>query len=260
MKDMVEMEQDDVLGGGVVFDREAGRERLIGERARLDAILARATPAVGCGPGIPVAPARGLQVAVTPHVNAPKPDAIGRRDDYITQFTGWEGFKASRAADIFDDLDRRAAARTDKDGKPCKSPFTRSQVTVARLYRDLVERHDAGGMKCASMEARGGGGISGGEFIDAFVAEGQAIAWMQKQIGGGVAMSVRRVRPSARGQAGAQIIGDRALVDAICLHGRSFRDVLERHGWAVSGQNVKSLHAALAAALDRMNGAPHKSS
>ncbi|MBK4216122.1 hypothetical protein JJJ17_09310 [Paracoccus caeni] len=157
--------------------------------------------------------------------------------------------------DIFDDLDRRAAKLKDADGRPSQSPFTKGQVNIARLYRDLVERHDAGGMKLASLEGRtGGSGSAGRDFMDAYVAEGRAIQRLREAIGGGVALEVRRVRRSARGGECARLIHDRVLVDAICLHGKSFRDVLDEHGWSDAGPNIKALIPALSAALDRMQG------
>lgn len=236
----------------MMIDRKAAAERLENEAARLAAILARATPVEGSGPAIPIAPARGPQRSFTPHVVMPDEKAKG---GYKVEATGWRGFNAVKAMDIFDDLQRRAEARKDKDGNPGTSPFTKGQVNIARRYRDLVERHDAGGMKCASLETRGScGATSGGEFIDAFVAEGREIQRLQRLIGTGAAMVVRRVRPSARGEKGARIITDRALVDAICLHGKSFRQVLKAHGWTGSSRNIDMLIAALAASLDRMQG------
>ncbi|AZV00332.1 hypothetical protein [Paracoccus sulfuroxidans] len=224
--------------------REAAAARIAAERARLDAILHRATPVDGCGPAIPIAPARGPQIVVTPRRMVPDAkDATGWKVEEL----GWRGFNAVRATDIFDDLARRAAKRKDAP------PFTPGQVAVGRLYRDLVERHDAGGMRCASLEAgRGGSPSGGGEFIDAFIEEGRVIELLRRRIGHGVAMPVRRVRPSARGGDGARMIHDRVLVDDICLHGRSFQSVLERHGWTKTGRNVVALQCALAACLDRM--------
>lgn len=234
-----------------VFNGDQGAARRRSEQERLAAIIARATPVDGCGPAIPIAPARGPQVSFTPHVIMPDEKAEG---GWKVERTGWRGFNAARAADIFDDVDRRAT-RKGKDGTVGKSPFTKGQVNVARHYRDLVERHDAGGMRCASLEARRGSAPSGGgEFMDAFIAEGEMIQWYRARIGDGVAMAVRRVRPSKRGGPGARIISDRRLVDAICIEGRSFRDVLERHGWALDGKNIGKLVAALAAVLDRMQG------
>lgn len=224
--------------------------RMAVEAVRCRAIMARAAPAEGCGPGIPVAPARGATKAVTP--NVVMPDAKSKTG-YKVEATGWRGFKAVRAVDIFDDLERRERSRAEKEQREPRPAFTRAQVDIARRYRDLVERHDAGGMKCASLEARRGGGkSSGGEFIDAFVAEGDEIRLLQRRIGTGAAMVVRRVRPSARGGKSASIIRDRDLVDAICLHGRRFDAVLRAHGWTVTGKSVSALQDALAACLDRM--------
>ncbi|RDW14420.1 hypothetical protein [Paracoccus thiocyanatus] len=235
-----------------VFDSKAGAARRLTEQERLAAIIARATPVEGCGPRIPVAPARGTQVAFMPHVVMPDEKA---KSGYKVERTGWRGFSAARAADIFDVLERIAVKRKDKGGNPGRSPFTKGQVNAARLYRDLVERHDAGGMRCASLEARRGCGPSGGgEFMDAFIAEGEQIALMRRRIGNGIAMTVRRVRPSKRGGPDAKPILDRVLVDAICLEGCSFRAVLERHGWSLDGKNVKKLIEALASILDRMQG------
>lgn len=229
-----------------VFNGKAGAARLVSESERLAVIRARAMPVEGCGPAIPLAPARGPQVAVVPYVIMPDPKEAG---GYKVEQTGWRGFSAAKAADIFDMIERRAVKRG------AKPPFTKGQVNVARRYRDLVERHEAGGMRCASLEARRSSGPSGGgEFMDAFIAEGEAIAWLRSRIGDGVALAVRRVRPSARGGKRARLITDRALVDAICLHGGTFERVLDGHGWGVSGQNRVLLVAALAAALDRMSG------
>lgn len=229
-----------------VINPVAGAARLHDERERLARLIFRAHPAEGCGPAIPVAPARGPQRSVTPHVMMPDPKD---KSGWKVEETGWRGFKAAQAIDIFDTLALKAAKRKEAP------PFTKGQVNVARLYRDLVERHDAGGMKLASLEGRvTSGSGKGGEFMDAFLAEGETIRRMQRAIGTGVAMQVRRVRPSARGGKAARNIRDRDLVDAICLHGKSFRQVLDIHGWAPDGKNAKRLICALAAALDRMQG------
>ena len=238
------------------------RARNDAEAARLAAVLARATPVEGCGPRIPVAPARGPQVAFVPHVVMPDEKAA---DGYKVERTGWRGFAAVRAADIFDDLERRAASRKDKDGNPDRSPFTKGQVNAARRYRDLVERHDAAGMKCASLEVRNAAGPGGGgEFMDAYLDEGREIEWMRQQIGSGVAMEVRRARRSKRSGETARNIKDRDLVDDICLRGKSLREVLRRHGWTGSARNICIVIEALRKCLDRMSGPSgqrrHKSS
>jgi len=236
----------------VAVDIKAGRERLEAERRRVARLLARSTPIEGCGPAIPIAPARGPQVVEIPHMVLPDEKS---GTGYKIERTGWRGFAAVREADIFDDLTRRAALRKDKDGRPGQSPFSKGQVAVARRYRDLVERHEGAGIKCASLEVRAAAGpAGGGSFIDAYIDEGREIAWLRQQIGAGAAMSVRRVRPSARGGAQARTIRDRDLVDAICLRGSSFRAVLSDHGWSPDGKHVKALLVALCGCLDRMQG------
>ena len=126
---------------------------------------------------------------------------------------------------------------------------------VARRYRDLVERHEAAGMKCASLEVRNAAGPStGGEFMDAYVDEGREIEWFRQRIGSGVAVEVRRARRSARSGDMARNIHDRELVDAICLRGQSFRAVLRRHGWTGSARNIGVVVAALSRCLSRMEG------
>ena len=235
-----------------VYDGKMGALRRAQERERVEGIIARAMPAEGCGPAIPIAPARGPSVAVTPNVVMPDEKS---KTGYKVEATGWRGFRAARAIDVFDTLDQREAARARKESRDPVPPFSKAQVTIARHYRDLVERHDAGGMRCASLEAGGGGGgSSGGEFIDAYLATGNEIQQLRQRIGAGAAMVIRRVRPSARGTATASIIRDRDLVDAVCLHGKSFREVLDSHGWSIKGQNIQKLSDALKSSLDRMLG------
>lgn len=234
------------------YNPDMGAKRLAAEQARLDAIKARAVPPDGSGPLIPVAPARGPQSAFTPHVVMPDEKTA---DGYKVERTGWRGFKATRQIDIFDDLARRADRIKDKDGNPCASPLSKGQVAVARRYRDLVERHDAAGIKCASLEGRNAAGPStGGEFIDAYVDEGREIEWFRKCIGSGVAVEVRRARRSARSGDMARNIRNRDLVDAICLRGQSFRAVLRRYGWGVNARHAGLLVDALRRCLARMEG------
>lgn len=235
-----------------IYNGEMGALRRAQERERVAGIIARAMPAEGCGPAIPIAPARGPSVAVTPNVVMPDEKS---ETGYKVEATGWRGFRAARAIDVFDTLDQREAVRARKEGRHPVPPFSKAQVTIARHYRDLVERHDAGGMRCASLEARGsGGGSSGSEFIDAYLATGIEIQQLRQRVGAGAAMVVRRVRPSARGKATASIIRDRDLIDAVCLHGKSFREVLDGHGWTGTSRNIALLVDALKLSLDRMLG------
>ncbi|MFN6976561.1 MAG: hypothetical protein ACK4OP_00415 [Gemmobacter sp.] len=217
--------------------------------ARLQAVRSLGSVPEACGPDIVPAPARGPVRLVTPYVQV----GNARIND------GWRGpgeavpRAALARADIWDLMLREAAARHARAGgdTPFDPPFTPSQIAMARHYRDLVERHDAGGMRCSSVEAQACRGGAGG-FADAFLAEGRAIAAIRARIGDGAALVLRRIRPSARGT--RSVISDRALVDGVALGDMAVGAVLARHGWALSAAVREAARAALAAALDRMQG------
>uniref|UniRef100_UPI0035B0E179 hypothetical protein n=1 Tax=Paenirhodobacter enshiensis TaxID=1105367 RepID=UPI0035B0E179 len=231
-------------------DRERrAAARLIPEEARLMAMLRAATPPEDCGPEIPVAPARGGCRAFTVVQVVP-----GEGDELRIEDAGYRGpgedrpRRAVAVADVFDRME--AAARRAR--KPM--PLTPGQISVARRYRTLVERHDAGGIKLSSIEGRtGGSGGRGADVTDLRLIEAREIAALRRRIGEGAAMAVRRVRPSKRGP-GASIILDRRLVDAICLEDMDPSAVLAAHGWAKFAGNVERIRDALCAALDRMQG------
>jgi len=65
---------------------------------------------------------------------------------------------------------------------------------------------------------------------------------------------VRRVRPSDRGGPAARQITDMALVDAVCLRGKSIKQALCALGWQGDGRNCRAALEALSGALDRMIG------
>ena len=158
-------------------------------------------------------------------------------------------------ADVFDKMALAARKAHDRwaDGAAFAPPFSWVQIDTARRYAALSERHAAGGMRCASLEA-GRGGSGGGSFIDAYLAEGAALDRIHAAIGSGAAMAVRRVRPSVRGGAGAGLIRDRVLVDQVCLGGMTLSKVLAGHGWSAKGEQPARLRATLCACLDRMQG------
>ncbi|TQS74025.1 hypothetical protein ERN12_05995 [Rhodobacteraceae bacterium] len=213
------------------------------EAERIAAIKLRCAVPSECGPDIIAAPARGAFATFTPR--GVLAGSNGSDDEgYHPQGEEYPR-KALRVADVFDRMEADARKRK----KPM--PVTRGQVNAARWYRDLVERHDAGGMRCTSLEAMPGGSGSGRCFMDDFVAEGRELERLRARIGTGVAMAVRRVRPSARG-AGARTITDRALVDAVCLGDMTVTEVLGVHGWSARGENIKTLVSALCEVLERM--------
>lgn len=233
------------------------QSRLSESDAAVSRLRAASQPPVECGPEIPAAPARGELKTFRPIELVP--GSVGTARD-----TGhWERGedqrrRGARIRDVFDRMHDQARAahkaKGDKAG-PFVPPLTPAQVQIARDYRDLTERHAAGGMKCASLEAAGrGSGGQGGEFIDAFVAEGLRLDAFHRRIGTGVAMAVRRIRPSGRGSKTASLITDRTLVDKVCLGDCDLGQVLNAHGWSVQTAPLGALRKALAAALDRMQG------
>lgn len=218
--------------GAVVCRAEAGRVA-----ARLEA----AAPPLRCGPDMVAAPARGPMLAF-----APVRMVLGSTQRAVHD--GWQGRDAARLADVFD----RMVAAALRRGEP--APFSHGQVAMARHYRDLSERHAAGGVRCASAEAGRACGApgGGGGWIDAVIDTGRRLDALRARIGTGVAMEVRRVRPSVAGVRRA--VRDRVLVDLVCLSDRSLDDVLRLHGWARKGETRAALRRALVGALDRMQG------
>lgn len=208
------------------------------EDGRIAAIKDRAAPPPPV-PEAPVAPARGPTMVVREIGMVPGSQERVRVEGVYL-----------RDADVLSAANAQAAMRCPED-QPFVAPYTPGQVAIGRRYRDLVERHAAAGMKCASVEARTGGGGSGG-FMDAYVAEGREIEAMQARIGSGVSLAVRRVRPSARGARAT--IKDRTLVDAVCLQGMTLNQVLRAAGWPQNGKHRDALRKALGEALDRMQG------
>lgn len=208
------------------------------EGERIACIKDRAAYPDAVGP-VPVAPARGAMRVVQTWMAAAGGTRI-RTDPHL------------EPADVFDRMILRAAQRHEASGSdaPFAWPFTPGQVAMARHYQALTERHSAGAVKCSSMEAGRGGGQ--GEFMDAYLADGREIDALHRRIGTGSALAVRRIRPSARGTRAG--ISDRALVDHVCIAGRTLAEVLDRHGWANNGSHREALRCALGGALDRMQG------
>lgn len=234
---------------------EALAQALAAEAGRIAAIKAAATAPEVCGPDIPVAPARGAFQVFRPIEIVPGSAGSARHAGY--QGRGEDRPRSGlRRADVFDVMEaqaRRAHAARSEDAGPFVAPLTPGQIAMGRIYRDLCERHEKGGLKCASLEAGRAGG-NGGGFMDAFLQEGRTIDRLRARVGAGVAMSVRRVRPSRRGKEATGIITDLVLVDRVCLRGQSLSEVLRAFGWAKKAEHVQALRKALAAALDRMQG------
>jgi hypothetical protein len=216
------------------------------EALRMEALRSAAVPPAACGRDVHAAPARGPYLVTNPIGMVPK-----GADDWEAQPVAFRGRSVLQRADVFDAMNAKAKARGG-------DLFTEGQMWVARRYRALVEGRTAGGVKCSSMGGNGGGGGGDGarDFMDHYIADGEALALLTQRIGVGAAMMVRRVRPSARGEDRAMLIRDRALVDMICLRDMTPSAVLKRHGWGNDGKHRKMIKMALVAVLDRMQGFP----
>lgn len=225
------------------------------EAERIAAIKAAGSVPAACGPAIPMAPARGAFQTFRPMEMVPGTAGTARPAGY--RGPGEERFRdAIRVADVFSVMEeqaRRAHVAKADDAASFVAPLTPAQVQMGRTYRDLVERHDNGGMKRASLEANRGGG-SGGGFMDTYLEEGLMIERLRRRIGDSAALVVRRIRPSKRGAGAKGIITDRALVDMVCLKDMTLIAVLKAHGWSKDGRAIAALRVALANSLDRMQG------
>lgn len=217
----------------------AGRQFGKREAARIQEVKDRGRVPDGCGSAIPEAPARGAVKRFTPV--ALVPDNHG---GYVAKLDGYRGRQALKVADVFDVIEEQARRRK------AEAPLSPTQVAMGRRYRDLIERHEGSGLKCQSFDDTRSG--SGGDVMDAILREGREIDMLRDRIGSGVALAIRRVRPSQRG---ARVeITARALVDEVCLKDRSVRDVLARFGWGWEPKRGRELMAELAAVFDRMLG------
>ena len=236
------MSRDRIAVAVTQIEQQAGDAQ-----ARLAEVRALGFVPAEVGPEIPTAPARGPVRMVDMMASYPKGD-----DGFEVKPAGFLGRKTLRLADSFDVM----AAKAARHKKP--APFTPAQVAMGRFYRNLVERHESAGVKCSSLESlsqRGGGG-SGSDYMDAVLRDRDQISALQKRIGVGSAMVVRRIRPSGRGSRIS--IMDRRLVDIVCLEDGTITDVLRAHGWANDAKLRVALCKALAEVLDRMMGPVHR--
>ena len=241
LKGQVMVKERAVAKSGAKISLPVYADRVADEAARILATKARWTPPAAMA-AAPMAPAAGPKVLVPEYDMAT--GGLRRRVS-----AHW------RAVDVFDLMEQQALREHARRGGDAAlvSPFTPGQVEMGRRYQALVERRSAGGMRCAGLEA-GRGGSGGGDFMTAFMAQGDEVDLICARIGQGAAMVVRRIRPSKRGGSAARVITDRALVDGVCLEGQDLNGVLRAAGWSADGHHRKALRTALSAALDRMQG------
>jgi hypothetical protein len=217
-----------------------GRARLQAEQQRCIQMLNRAVPPVEAVGIVPAAPARGAMV-ITPGYE-PLPGGTRRRD-------GIRMRELSPLAQMVANAWLKHQAR--EIDAPFIPPFDPAQVQVSEDYRALVERHEAGLVKCSSTEAGRGGGGGSGLAIDRYIEDGRWLSVLRDRIGQDVVMSVRRNMDRGNGR---KPITASVLVDLVVLHGRDLSAVLSRHGWEGQTKHRRILRDALCAALDRMQG------
>ena len=194
-----------------------------------------------CGSDIGSAPARPRLVPFMPMGVAI--DAQGRES--VVEM-GYRGRSAGRVSDVWDRMSKQAARRGGS------AAFTIGQVAIGREYATLVEAHGSAGVRGMSLETLSRGASSGGDFIDTVCDQSKRIADMRRRVGPKVHLSVRRVRPSARGKRIG--IPDITMVDLVCIADMTVTEVLRRHGWDTGGKTVAAAREVLCCALDRMAG------
>lgn len=224
--------------------REAWRAE---EAARLAAIRSASAIPDQCGPDTIAAPARGPFVVEPQFTMVPNGVDEHGLDKWAAAATGY-GHRASvRAADVFDRMIASALRRK----RPC--PLTHGQIAMGRHYAMLVELAAADGTKVSRLDASRAGGDSMG-WMDRHLDIAQELTILRNRIGFSAAMTVRRIRPSLRGETQRGTIMDRVLVDMVCLKSRTLDEVLISHGWKKDGRTYKAIAQALSDALDRMIG------
>ncbi len=266
-----------VDGGGVA--------RLVASSMRCQSLIAAATPPEDVSPHIPVAPARGPAISEVPRevVMTESGPRVVRSAP-----VGFNRIRLGDAFDIMEEQARRAhpqkveaarrkhpdvilvarakhelvAAELLAQGQKVRGfrepvfdppafvpPFSPGQVEAGRDYARLVERVEASGLKCSSLETVGGGG-GGLTVSEAVGRDMQRLAALRRRVGDGIAKD--SVRPSKGGMRSA--IRVMTLVDDVCCGGRTLAQVLERHGWGRNQRVKEVLRAHLSNALDRMRG------
>lgn len=227
------------------------------ERARVAALLRRATPPDRVSAQIIAAPARLYAIAETPRItvmteNGPRT----RRESALPRSD------RVRVGDGFDKIEeaaRKAHARLCADAKRRKvdppawtPPFLEQQIRVGREYSALAERCAGSGVKCSSLEALRAAAGGGGDREAAMLRDFQRLRYFERRIGDGLAKEVRRIRPDG---AERHAIRVSVLVNQVCLGWMTLDQVFEAHGWVhVNGRMRYQLLTVMRNALDRMRG------
>jgi hypothetical protein len=229
---------------GLGDDERVALWDFMGEARRQSVIAARAAVPEECGPEMRSGPAQGRLVPFMPRGVMVDAKGDEQRVDLV-----YRGRSAARIEDVFD----RMLARQPKADREAHGPaFDPGQVAIARHYRNLAESIAGSDMRGVDLNGLGGGG-SGDRGVSAVMVDRLAeMRALQRRIGGGYALSLRRVRPSERGARRA--VSHLDLVEQVCVGQMTVTAVLGRANWAVRGEAVKRLRVELCGCLDRMNG------
>ncbi|SLN70370.1 hypothetical protein [Pacificibacter marinus] len=240
-------------GNAVIVVGSDGTARLRAETDRVAKIKAAGAAPAQCGPEVPNAPARGAV-----RISNPRELVPGTTDKY--QHAGWQKRSVMHRCDVFDTmraqaLNAHAKVKAKNKEAVFEEPFNAGQVSMARHYAGLHEGLQSGDLRGTSYGERVSGGGGGVDAVVLRLAARQEFEALERKVGRGVAMPMRKVRPSKRGAGRVcKMISDLDAVRAVCLLGLSMSEVLRKYDWTVSSRNSAALRAALRDALDRMQG------
>jgi len=215
--------------------------RMIKRADALQAVKASGAVPDICGPAMINAPARGRLIPFMP--TEVRKDAKGAEQRVDV---GYRGRHAARVGDVWDIMQDQA--RRSGGG----FLFDAGQVEMGRDYAALVERCNSSGLSGTSLEVLSGK-AGAGSVSEAVHHDMERLRGLRALVGPGLALEVRRVRPSLRGKRVALQHLD--LVDWVCVGQMSVVEALLRSGWAKKGEAVRTLRGELCACLDRMRGA-----
>ena len=218
---------------------DSGQARLGSEAARIARIKEAAAPPPNASPEIIAAPGRG------PSIVAPQFSTTITASGPRTRRDTLDGAHPVRAADVFDEMRRKAVGRSKG-----AIVLTSRQEDAGRVYALLTERVHSSGLRGCSIEQAAVASPGDGGWIEAVIRDCRDLRAMQAAIGDALVLEARGSAAQAdRGRRGLKV---RYLVDQVCLGQRTPSAVLAATGWPSQSVYRGKLVRALAQALDRM--------